>query len=81
MIRIMTGRLIEVGNGTKQPESVMQILESKVRENAGYTVPAQGLILKKYFIKKFCTIFFFRKIVEIVSKNLKSKIKSSTINL
>ena len=49
MIRIMTGTLIEVGNGTKQPESVMQILESKVRENAGYTVPAQGLILKKVF--------------------------------
>lgn len=46
MIRIMTGTLIEVGNGTKQPEEILAILESKERQNAGYTVPAEGLILK-----------------------------------
>ena len=46
MIRIMTGTLIEVGNGTKQPEEIIEILESKDRQNAGYTVPAEGLILK-----------------------------------
>lgn len=45
MIRIMTGTLIEVGNGTKRVEDISRILESKVRENAGYTVPAEGLIL------------------------------------
>ena len=47
MIRIMTGTLIEVGNGTKTPEEISIILDSKVRENAGYTVPAEGLILKE----------------------------------
>ena len=46
MIRIMTGTLIEVGNRTKQPEDIMRILDSKMRENAGYTVPAEGLALK-----------------------------------
>ena len=46
MIRIMTGTLIEVGNGTKKVEDISQILESKVRENAGYTVPAEGLRLE-----------------------------------
>lgn len=46
MIRIMTGTLIEVGNGTKQPQDIPEILESKNRQNAGYTVPAEGLILK-----------------------------------
>ncbi|MBQ3558398.1 MAG: tRNA pseudouridine(38-40) synthase TruA [Agathobacter sp.] len=46
MIRIMTGTLIEVGNGAKKVEDISQILESKVRENAGYTVPAEGLLLK-----------------------------------
>jgi len=46
MIRIITGTLIEVGNGTKQPEDIVKILESKDRKNAGYTVPAEGLILK-----------------------------------
>ena len=45
MIRIMTGTLIEVGNGTKEPEDIPKILESKVRENAGYTVPPEGLAL------------------------------------
>ena len=46
MIRIMTGTLIEVGNGMKRPEDILQILESKNRSNAGYTVPAEGLQLK-----------------------------------
>ena len=49
MIRIMTGTLIEVGNGTKKTEDIVCILESKKRENAGYTVPADGLILKKVY--------------------------------
>lgn len=46
MIRIMTGTLIEVGNGTKQVDDMQKILESKNRANAGYTVPAEGLVLK-----------------------------------
>lgn len=46
MIRIMTGTLIEVGNGTKRVEDIQQILESRIRENAGFTVPPEGLILK-----------------------------------
>ena len=45
MIRIMTGTLIEVGNGSKQPADIIQILESKIRENAGFTVPPEGLSL------------------------------------
>ena len=49
MIRIMTGTLIEVGNGTKQVEDISRILESKIRENAGFTVPAEGLILHNVF--------------------------------
>lgn len=51
MIRIMTGTLIEVGNGTKRVEDISRILESKVRENAGYTVPAEGLILHNVIYK------------------------------
>lgn len=47
MIRIMTGTLIEVGNGIKEPNDVAAILESKDRQNAGYTVPSEGLILKQ----------------------------------
>ena len=46
MIRIMTGTLIEVGNGIKQSQDIESILESKNRQYAGYTVPAEGLVLK-----------------------------------
>lgn len=45
MIRIMTGTLIEVGTGRKEPEDMIKILESKDRSKAGYTVPAEGLAL------------------------------------
>ena len=47
MVRIMTGTLIEVGNGSKEPEEMKAILESKTRERAGFTVPPEGLILKQ----------------------------------
>ena len=45
MVRILTGTLIEVGDGRRAPEELSQILESKNRENAGYTAPACGLML------------------------------------
>ncbi len=45
MIRIMTGTLIEVGTGRKEPEDMIKILESKDRSAAGYTVPPEGLAL------------------------------------
>lgn len=47
MIRIITGTLIEIGRGDREPEYIMQILESKNRDNAGYTAPPQGLALMK----------------------------------
>lgn len=45
MIRIMTGTLIEVGQGKKTPEDIPKILAAKNREAAGYTAPPQGLML------------------------------------
>ena len=45
MIRILTGTLIEVGDGRREPEELPTILESRNRECAGYTAPAQGLTL------------------------------------
>ncbi len=47
MVRIMTGTLIEVGNGTRTADSVTEILESKDRSKAGYTAPPEGLMLKQ----------------------------------
>ena len=45
MVRILTGTLIEVGEGKRTPESVTDILEQKDRQQAGFTAPPQGLTL------------------------------------
>lgn len=45
MVRILTGTLIEVGLGKRQPEEIPDIIEAKDRERAGYLVPAKGLTL------------------------------------
>ena len=47
MVRIISGTLVEVGIGKKNPEDIIQIIESKKRENAGKTLPAHGLYLVK----------------------------------
>ena len=47
MVRIMTGTLLEVGFGKKEPEDMARIIEAKDRQAAGFTAPAQGLCLMK----------------------------------
>ena len=44
MVRILTGTLIEVGQGKRDPEQIPALFGGK-REDAGYLVPAQGLCL------------------------------------
>ena len=43
MVRIMTGTLVEVGLGKRTPEEILEILEKKDRQAAGYLAPAEGL--------------------------------------
>lgn len=45
MVRILTGTLIETGDGRREPEDIPLLLEAKNREAAGYTAPACGLTL------------------------------------
>ncbi|MBZ4654420.1 MAG: tRNA pseudouridine synthase [Peptococcaceae bacterium] len=45
MVRIMTGTLIEVGQGKRLPEEIPDLLAAKERKLAGATVPPQGLCL------------------------------------
>ena len=47
MIRIMTGTLLEVGDGRRSPEDIPAIFEAGDRAAAGYTAPPQGLFLEK----------------------------------
>lgn len=45
MVRIIAGTLIKVGNGDIEPDALKSIIDSKKRENAGPTAPANGLTL------------------------------------
>ena len=47
MVRILTGTLLEVGEGTRKPEEMTEILHALDRAKAGKTAPAQGLFLVK----------------------------------
>lgn len=47
MVRILAGTLVEVGSGQRSAESVVTALESLNRQDAGITLPAQGLILEE----------------------------------
>lgn len=51
MVRIITGTLVEIGAGKMEIDEIDAIFESKVRQHAGETVPAQGLFLDEVFYK------------------------------
>lgn len=45
MVRILTGTLLEVGMGKRNPEEMTEILQALNREAAGMTAPPEGLFL------------------------------------
>lgn len=45
MVRILTGTLLEVGEGKRDWQDIPAVLESKDREKAGFLAPAKGLAL------------------------------------
>lgn len=45
MVRILTGTLLEIGAGKRVSEEIPEILASRRRGQAGFLVPAKGLIL------------------------------------
>ena len=49
MVRIITGTLIEVGLGKKQPGDVAVAIDARDRALAGFTAPPQGLYLKEIY--------------------------------
>lgn len=48
-VRNMVGLLIEIGEGKRKSEDILEILESKDRRKAGITAPGEGLYLKDVF--------------------------------
>lgn len=49
MVRILTGTLLEVGLGKKEPSDMLTILAAKDRSKAGFLAPSQGLYLQEVF--------------------------------
>ena len=47
MVRIIAGTLVEVGLGKIEPEKIPEIIQEGKRENAGKTLPPNGLYLVK----------------------------------
>lgn len=45
MVRIVTGSLLAVGSGTKRPQWIKEVLDSRDRQQAGTCAPAVGLTL------------------------------------
>ena len=45
MVRIIVGTLLDVAFGRKEPEDMEFVINSKNRQNAGMTAPAEGLYL------------------------------------
>ncbi len=45
MVRAIVGTLIEIGEGKNEVDSIFELIKSKDRKNAGYSVPAHGLYL------------------------------------
>ena len=49
MVRIISGTLVDVGLGKLEPQEIPKIIESKNRDNAGKTLPPQGLYLVEVY--------------------------------
>lgn len=49
MIRILMGTLLEIGDGRKNPEEIVKILEAKNREEAGPTLSSKGLCMVRVY--------------------------------
>lgn len=49
MVRILTGTLLEIGEGKRSFQEINAILESGKREQAGFLAPAKGLTLVEVF--------------------------------
>ena len=47
MVRIIAGTLVDVGTGKIEPEKIPEIIKKQKRENAGKTLPPNGLYLLK----------------------------------
>ncbi len=53
MVRILTGTLIEVGEGKRKANEMQTVLQAENREAAGFTAPSRGLCLQEVFYEEW----------------------------
>ena len=53
MVRILTGTLIEVGEGKRKASEMENILRAESRETAGFTAPSRGLFLREVYYENW----------------------------
>lgn len=53
MVRIITGTLVEVGQGKINPQEISAVIMSKERQRAGHTAPPEGLYLVEIYYGEF----------------------------
>lgn len=53
MVRILTGTLVEVGQGKRKPEDITEIIKNADRQKAGHTAPPEGLYLVEIYYENF----------------------------
>lgn len=51
MVRILVGTLIEIGLEKRKPEEMKELLQTGIREEAGFLAPAKGLCLMQVWYK------------------------------
>ncbi len=52
MVRIIVGTLVDVGRGRILPQDIENIIESRDRQRAGHTAPAEGLYLMEVYYEE-----------------------------
>ena len=52
MVRAIVGTLIDIGSKKNKPDFIKEVIESRDRQKAGFSVPAKGLFLTKIVYPK-----------------------------
>ena len=61
MVRAIVGTLLEIGKGRIKINDLDRIIQSRDRQNAGYSVPTEGLFLVEIVYDKEIFIESWRK--------------------
>ena len=56
MVRSIVGTLVEIGEGKREPQNIVELFEANDRRLAGRTLPPQGLFLVEIHYPEYCML-------------------------